>query len=453
MQIGPHLWRYCHVLRHDGMDYGQYLDQITYLLFLKMWNEGPRESGISGWSRLQEAPTGQILSVFDGLLATLGARDDSVGAIFGGARSEFSSGESLSRLVDMIDDIHWGALDRDVQADAFEYLLERAAAEGKKGAGQYFTPRSLMRTIVACVQPGGLPTDRLIADPAAGTGGFLVAAKEWADANASSATQLSYWGQELVQRPRRLALMNTFLHQFNSATIKLGDALAEPMPVRPDVVLANPPFGSNGARTPDRADFWFKTANKQANFLQHIVRALADGGRAAVIVPDNCLFGDIATGLLPGLAERADLHTILRLPEGTFSPYTSGTKTNVLFLTVGQPTVGTWIYDARTRSSPAKRSLETAELDEFVACFGSDPLNLSGRSELASASHRWRKFDIEELQRVNFEIDRLGWRAESVAEIAPDHLRPLKLARDDVRAAVRELDTLIDQLEAASEVG
>ncbi len=449
MQVGPILWRYCHILRHDGVDYGQYLDQLTYLLFLKMWDSDESATD-SSWATLERAIPSEILTTYERELARLANRDDLVGAIFAGARSEFTSGDALARLIKLIDELRWNDLDRDVQADAFEYLLEQAAAEGKKGAGQYFTPRSLMRSIVACVKPGAVSTDVIIGDPAAGTGGFLITANEWATDNIPQRRALRYWGRELVQRPRRLALMNAMLHGLDGATIELGDALAaETSAVSADVILANPPFGSQGSQIPPRGDFWFRTSNKQANFIQQIALSLSEVGRAAVVVPDNCLFGDVARGLMPELVQRVDLHTVLRLPDGTFSPYTSGTRTNVLFFTNARPTTSTWIYDARTREHAGRRPLEKGELDEFVKCFGTDPLSVSHRTESDSAAGRWKRFDLSELRDCAYEIDRLPWRMATPPRHQANHLKPLLEARAEMESALRQIDALVQQLEAS----
>lgn len=434
MQVGPVLWRYCHVLRHDGMDYGQYLDQITYLLFLQMWTE----NGAEWWTRLHGAKDEDVLNVYDTLLTELANTDGLIGDIFDGARAEFQSPANLTRLVDLIDEIRWADLDRDIQADAFEYLLERAAAEGKKGAGQYFTPRNLMRAIVHCIEPGSREQDKLIADPAVGTGGFLLAAKEHMDA-AGITNDIRFWGTELVQRPRRLALMNAILHGLDIEAIDRGDALNSPMRFRPNVVLANPPFGSQAGTIPPRPDFWFRTANKQANFVQHIALGIADDGRAGIVVPDNCFFGDIAKGLLPGLLKHVNLHTILRLPDGTFSPYTAGTKTNVMFFDAGAPTDSIRLYDARNHVDRRRQPLADGELQPFIDGFKNRSVESNWVEDPQS---RWTRFSVTSLQAVDYELDRLPWSFTPAAGHDVSWTASIEEARALVSAVQIDIDHL-----------
>ena len=238
----------------------------------------------------------------------------------------------------------------DVKAEAYEGLLEKAASEGKKGAGQYFTPRVLIQSIVRCMKPDPRAHREFkICDPACGTGGFLVAAYEWLmhetkggaldRETAKRVRQKTYFGQDLVARPRRLALMNLFLHGLEPKIV-LGDTIYEaPSSDRFDCILTNPPFGTKGAnQAPDRDDFTIATSNKQLNFVQHVLTILKPGGRAAVVLPDNCLFADQAGEVFEILAEDCDLHTVLRLPRGTFTPYSQGVKANVVFFTKGYPT-------------------------------------------------------------------------------------------------------------------
>jgi type I restriction enzyme M protein len=397
------------------MDYGQYLDQITYLLFLKMADQR-RVPSQAGWQRLQGADAESILAEYSEILLDLRARTDVVGSVYGEAISAFESGASLRKLVSLIDELDWANLDLDVQADAFEYLLEQAAAEGKKGAGQYFTPRELMRVIAACVQPGSVSTDRVIVDPAAGTGGFLIAAAEWMRASGLGVDGVRFHGIELVQRARRLAQMNLTLHGIADGVVERSDSLTGPSTIADaSVVLVNPPFGSQGGSAPDRSDFWFRTTNKQANFVQLVVAMLEEGGRAALVLPDSCLFGETARGLWPTLLEHTDVHTVLRLPDGTFSPYTSGTRTNVIFLTKGVPTKQIWSFDARSYRGVERRPLVSGELSEFVACFGGDPYGRGPRTAADSPSGRWKQFHRDDIAAAQFEFDRVSWRAEAEA--------------------------------------
>jgi type I restriction enzyme M protein len=352
------LWGFCHTLRHDGIDYGDYIEQLTYLLFLKMIEEkGAEIPSQYSWSILREKSGTELTEHYQAALTGLGKQAGMLGAIYAGALSRFSNPVNLKRLVNLIDEIEWTALNIDVKAAAYEGLLEKSASEGKKGAGQYFTPRILIQSIVRSMKPDPRKTEDLtIHDPAAGTGGFLVCAYEWLieqtkggleREEAKRILNSTYSGTELVPRPRRLALMNLYLHGIQ-ANIYLGDAIYEPKKVPKDggydCVMTNPPFGTKGAnQAPNRDDFTVATSNKQLNFVQHVMSISKPGGRAAIVVPDNVLFADQAGDVFKILTEDCDLHTVLRLPNGTFTPYSPGTKTNVIFFTKGYPTENTWI--------------------------------------------------------------------------------------------------------------
>ena len=275
------------------------------------------------------------------------------------ATSRFNNPWNLRRLIDMIDEEDWSSLNVDVKGAAFEGLLEKAASEGKKGAGQYFTPRPLIQSICRVMKPDPRgKKDSTIADRACGSGGFLVCAYEWLvkeskgvfdRADAKRIRTQTYFGQDLVPRPRRLALMNLYLHGVEPH-IYLGDTLYEPdRGERYDVVLTNPPFGTKGAnQAPERDDFTVETSNNQLNFVQHVMNALKPGGRAAIVLPDNCLFEEKAGEVFEILMQDCNLHTILRLPRGTFTPYSQGIKANVIFFQKGYPTVSVRIFDGRS---------------------------------------------------------------------------------------------------------
>ncbi|HEV8715063.1 MAG TPA: class I SAM-dependent DNA methyltransferase, partial [Candidatus Binatia bacterium] len=299
------LWGFCHTLRHDGIDYGDYIEQLTYLLFLKMADErgidlsrttytdekGKEVEVDCSWPAL-EAKSGLGLNDhYVHVLQALGRQKGLLGAIFAKAVSRFNNPVNLKKLLGVIDEVEWTALDIDIKAAAFEGLLEKAASEGKKGAGQYFTPRILIKSIVRCVKPDPrIHAEFTISDPACGSGGFLVAAYEWFIGETGGAMEKAlakrvkagtYFGQELVDRPKRLALMNLYLHGLEPQ-IKGGDSIYEtPDGRRFDVVLTNPPFGTKGANdVPNREDFTVETTNKQLNFLQHVLTILKQGGRA-----------------------------------------------------------------------------------------------------------------------------------------------------------------------------
>src|SRR6476620_4172522 len=381
------LWGFCHTLRHDGIDYGDYIEQLTYLLFLKMADERSIElpKGCD-WQTLIKKSGTDLRDDYIDILRTLGKQQGLLGDIFAGAQSRFNNPVNLKKLIGVIDETEWTSLDIDIKAAAFEGLLEKAASEGKKGAGQYFTPRILIQSIVRVMKPDPRgKQDFTVADPACGTGGFLVCSYEWLveqakgvfdRADAKRIKAQTYYGQDLVPRPRRLALMNLFLHGVEPH-IYLGDTIYEPFRgERNDVILTNPPFGTKGAnQAPDRDDFTIETSNKQLNFVQHVLSILKPGGRAAMVLPDNCLFEGKAGEVFKILMQDCNLHTVLRLPRGTFTPYSQGVKANVIFFQKGPPTEETWIFDARS-NVPAitkkDRPLTPEHFAEFEKAYGSD---------------------------------------------------------------------------------
>ncbi len=293
---------------------------------------------------------------------------------------------------------------------------------------------------------------------------FLVASYEWLIEQtrggaldrdlAKRIKQGTYFGEDLVPRPRRLALMNLYLHGLEP-DIKLGDSIYEvPDGRRYDVVLTNPPFGTKGAnQVPEREDFVISTSNKQLNFIQHVMTILKPGGRAAVVVPDNCLFADQAGDVFKVLTEDCELHTVLRLPNGTFSPYSPGTKTNVIFFTKGYPTENVWIYDARTnvpRITKKDRPLTPEHFAEFESCFGPDPNGRSKRDAADSKENRWRSFHITEIKERDFKIDSLKWLKDESLDDGEELPEPEELAADaiaELEAAVEELNSVIALLE------
>jgi type I restriction enzyme M protein len=468
------LWGFCNVLRHDGMGYGDYVEQLTFLLFIKMADErgidlptyadaneqtGKIEQISCDWPYLRKQSGTQLTTHYSKVLARLGQEHGILGDIFAGAQSRFTKPVNLSRLIGLIDETEWTALDVDVKAAAFEGLLEKAAAEGKKGAGQYFTPRILIQSMVRCIQPDPRAvSDFAIGDPACGTGGFLVAAYEWlkeqTDGGAldrDTAIRVrthTYFGQELVEQPRRLALMNLYLHQVEPR-ITLGDSIYEvPSRQRFDVILTNPPFGNKGAnQAPDRDDFVVATSNKQLNFVQHVITILKRGGRAAMVVPDNVLFENQAGEVFQILMEDCDVHTVLRCPRGTFSPYTQGTNTNVIFFTKGRPTENVWIYDARANVpnvTKRNRPLTAAHFAEFERCYGTDPNGRNPRSEANSPDGRWRVFTPEDVMQHHYKLDSFKWIRDEEADDPSELPEPEELITDAMKVLHLALDDLAD---------
>jgi len=465
--VANKLWGFCHTLRHDGIDYGDYIEQITYLLFLKMADE--KELSLpkgTDWGHLRQHSGIDLSDAYVDALRTLGKQSGLLGDIYSGAQSRFSNPVNLKKLISLIDETEWTDLDVDVKAAAFEGLLEKAASEGKKGAGQYFTPRLLIQAIVRCMKPDPrIGHDFKVGDPACGTGGFLVCAYEWllqetkGSLDRTIARRIrsaTYYGDDLVARPRRLALMNLYLHQVEPHISGNDSIYDPPRSERFDVILTNPPFGTQGAHhAPTRDDFVIETSNKQLNFIQHVMTILKPGGRAAVVVPDNVLFSDQAGDVFKVLMEDCDLHTVLRLPRGTFSPYSPGTKTNVIFFTKGRPTERLWIYDARA-NVPAvtkkNRPLSTSHFAEFEICYGSDPLGRGHRIRELSRDDRWRDFSIDQVKDCQYNIDSLKWLRdeESVADsgaAGPEDL--IGQAIDGMRLSVQALAELQDLLDSS----
>jgi type I restriction enzyme M protein len=457
------LWGFCHTLRHDGVAYGDYIEQLTYLLFLKMAEEKgadiPKEYS---WPVLREKSGTELTDFYVDALRGLGKQKGTLGDIYAGAISKFANPVNLKKLINLIDEIEWTSLNVDVKAAAYEGLLEKSASEGKKGAGQYFTPRVLIQSIVKCMKPDPRKTkDFIIHDPAAGTGGFLVCAYEWLIEqtkgslerdDAKRITNKVYTGTELVARPRRLALMNLYLHGIH-ADIYLGDSIYEPMKsTRYDCILTNPPFGTKGAnQAPERDDFTISTSNKQLNFIQHVMNVLRPGGRAAMVLPDNCLFEDKAGEVIEILAQDCNLHTVLRLPRGTFTPYSQGVKANVIFFQKGAPTESVWIFDARSNVpgiTKKDRPLSSEHFKEFEKCYGTDPNGQGKRMDLG-VDGRFRRFNIQEIKDRGYKLD-ISWLKDKSLEDSNELPEPQDLASE----AITELEAVVDSLkEIVTELG
>lgn len=450
------LWGFCHTLRHDGVDYGDYIEQLTYLLFLKMADEKDIEVDKKyNWASLKDLSGTELTDHYSEILRKLREGKGILGKIFTQAMPRITNPVNLKRLINMIDEEDWSSMDVDVKGEAFEGLLERSANEGKKGAGQYFTPRELIRSIVRVMKPDPRNIkDFTICDPACGTGGFLVLAYDWLiheskggaldREDAKRIKTKTYYGYELVPRPARLAMMNLFLHGVTTE-IKIGDTIYEPFDGKKyDCILTNPPFGTKGAnQAPEREDFTIATSNKQLNFVQHYLSALKPGGRAAIVLPDNVLFEDKAAEVFKIVMQDCNLHTILRLPRGTFTPYAQGVKANVIFLQKGLPTENVWIFDARSNVegiTKKDRPLTAKHFEEFEKCYGKDPNGQSRRTDLGSEG-RFRKFHISEIKERDYKLD-ITWLKDETLEDSDNLPEPQVLATE----AITELEFVVDEL-------
>ena len=462
------LWNLCNVLKDDGVTYHQYVTELTYLLFLKMTKETGTENQLPEgfrWTDLEEKAGVEQLDFYRILLVHLGSEgSDRVQAIFANASTTIRQPRHLTKLVRSIDDLDWYSARQEGLGDLYEGLLEKNANEKKSGAGQYFTPRELITTMVNLVQP---KPGEIIQDPAAGTGGFLLMAdryiKERSDDLFDLPEQQQHFqryqamcGMELVQDAHRLALMNMMLHDIEGP-LQLGDTLSNSGAQLPkaDVILTNPPFGSKkGGGKPSRADFTFPTSNKQLAFLQHIYRGLKSGGRAAVVLPDNVLFED-NTGrkIRADLMDKCNLHTVLRLPTGIF--YAHGVKTNVLFFSRGKTDKGNtkniWFFDLRTNMpSFGKRTpLTGAHFKEFEEAFGDDSSGKSPRVDQGEEG-RFCCFSREDISNRNDNLD-ISWLRDENADNGEDLAEPNVIAGqivEHLQTAMAEMKELVELLES-----
>jgi len=455
------LWGFCHTLRHDGIDYGDYIEQLTYLLFLKMADEkGVDIPARFDWNSLKARSGTDLTDHYADTLHKLREAKGILGDIFAQSMPRLPNPVNLKQIINMIEKEDWTGMDVDVKGQAFEGLLERAASEGKKGAGQYFTPRVLIQSIVRVMKPDPrVNREFTICDPACGTGGFLMCAYEWLMHETGGALERkdikrvrrsTYYGQDLVPRPRRLALMNLFLHGLEPH-IYLGDTIYEPdRGEQYDCILTNPPFGTRGAnQAPARDDFTIETSNKQLSFVQHVMTVLKPGGRGAMVLPDNCLFEGKAGEVLKILMQDCNLHTILRLPRGTFTPYSQGVKANVIFFQKGLPTENVWIFDARTNVpgvTKKERPLTPKHFEEFEKRYGDNPNGTSKRRQTGEDG-RWRKFSASDIADRDYKLD-VTWLRDDSLEDADDLPEPGDLIAD----AITELEAVVNDLREMAEM-
>lgn len=476
------LWNLCSVLKDDGVTYHQYVTELTYLLFLKMAEEtGQHDQLPTGfrWADLTAQSAPKRLEFYKKALVHLGSHGSMlVKEIFANASSFIKKPATLSTLVSEIDKLDWYSARQEGLGDLYEGLLEKNANEKKSGAGQYFTPRPLIDSMVAVMKP---TLDDVIQDPAAGTGGFLIAAHHYlrehhnfdalTEKQQRKLRRSTFYGMEHVQDTHRLALMNLMLHGIDSnpaaGGIHYGDTLGPEGQALcrqgATLILTNPPFGTKkGGGLPTRDDFTYPTSNKQFCFLQHIYRALKPCGRAAVVLPDNVLFeSNVGADIRRDLMDKCNLHTILRLPTGIF--YAQGVKTNVLFFTRGEKDKGNtkqvWVYDLRANMQAfgKRAALRREHFAEFEIAFGKDPLgapaSLKKRKDQGEQG-RWRQFSREWIAARGDNLD-IAWLKDDDESEGGDLVEPAHLAQraaSELEAALLDLNALLAELRDFGEV-
>ncbi|WP_419739932.1 type I restriction-modification system subunit M [Ruegeria sp.] len=471
-QLVSKVWNYAHVLRDQGISYGDYIEQITYLLFLKMDQERVELLGEPSaippewnWAQIAGKSGDELELQYRHTLEALASADGLIGTIFRKSMNKLTDPAKLTRVVSLIDsEGPWIGIGVDVKGDIYEGLLERNASEVKSGAGQYFTPRPVIEAIIECVDP---QIGETVCDPACGTGGFLLAAYDHMKGQSQDRDALrklreeTFTGVDIVDEVVRLSAMNLYLHGVGNGAIPVrqGDALSGDPGSRYQVILTNPPFGKKSSFTVvgedgqvsterenyEREDFKFTTSNKQVNFLQHIMTIMAVNGRAGVVLPDNVLFeaGRAGEGIRKRLLEGFNFHTLLRLPTGIW--YSPGVKANVLFFDKKAAareaqTRALWVYDYRTNvhKTLKTKKLGRADLDDFVSCFRE-------RRE----TERFRCFAYEDLvARDKLNLDIFWLKDDSLEDIdslpAPDVIageivENLEAALEQFRSVANEL--------------
>lgn len=471
------VWGFATILKDDGVGYGDYLEQLTYLLFLKMadeYSKPPYNRKLNipqgyGWESLTEKRGAELEVHYSELLRELSTAKGMLGQIFTKSQNKIQDPAKLYKIIDMVNRENWSMFGSDLKGKIYEGLLEKNAEDTKSGAGQYFTPRSLIQAMVECVRP---EPNKSITDPACGTGGFFLAAYDYIVKNHDLDREQkeflknkTFYGNEIVANTRRMALMNLFLHNIGEidgeSFISPNDALIADEGKRFDYVLANPPFGKKSSMTftneegdvekedlvYNRQDFWATSSNKQLNFMQHIKTLLKTTGQAAVVLPDNVLFeGGAGETVRKELMKTTELHTIFRLPTGIF--YKQGVKANVLFFdnkpASKEPwTKEVWIYDFRTNIhfTLKKNPMKLEDLQDFIKCY--NPTNRHNRVETYSEENpegRWRKFKYEDIiTRDKTSLDIFWLKDKSLADLD-------NLPDPDILA-----NEIIDDLEAGLE--
>ena len=459
------VWTLATTLAGQGIGFTDYITQLTYLLFLKMDNENTEMFGEDSaipegyrWSDLIELDGLDLIAQYESTLKKLSQEENLIGTIFVKAQNKIDKPVYLKKVITMINEEQWLVMDGDVKGAIYESILEKNGQDKKSGAGQYFTPRSLIQAMVDVAQP---KIGETVCDPACGTGGFLLAAYDYMKNQSQDKAKRDFLrdkalhGYDNTALVVTLASMNLYLHGIGTdrSPILCQDSLEKAPDTLVDVILANPPFGTRpaGSVDIDRNDFYVETKNNQLNFLQHIMLMLKNTGRAAVVLPDNVLFeGGAGETIRKKLLEDFNLHTILRLPTGIF--YAQGVKANVLFFQKGTPTKNVWYYDYRTgiKHTLATKPMMRHHLDDFVTCYHAE--DISQRKETYSEENpngRWRKYPVSELlKRDKTSLD-ISWIKQtdddddlSLAEL----MSTIQQKSDNISKAVAELQKLLSNI-------
>ena len=461
------VWTLATTLAGQGIGFTDYITQLTYLLFLKMDDENVKLFGDDSaipegcrWSDLIDLDGLDLIEQYEKTLKELSEQSNLIGTIYTKAQNKIDKPVYLKKVITMINEEQWLVMDGDVKGAIYESILEKNGQDKKSGAGQYFTPRSLISTMVDVTRP---QIGETVCDPACGTGGFLLAAYDYMKVQSSDKEKSEFLREQALHGYDNTALvvtlasMNLYLHGIGTSRspILCQDSLEKSPSVLVDVILANPPFGTrpSGSVEINRDDFYVETKNNQLNFLQHMMVMLKNGGRAAVVLPDNVLFeGGAGEVIRKKLLTEFNLHTILRLPTGIF--YAQGVKANVLFFSKGTATKDIWFYDYRTgiKHTLATNPMQRHHLDDFVECYKSD--NLSSRKETYNAetnpNGRWRKYSCDEiLKRDKTSLD-ITWIKQSDDEndyTLAELMSMIQEKRDNISKAVAELQKLMANIE------
>lgn len=459
------VWDIANVLASAGVGFTDYIIQLTYILFLKMDNEkellGLGSSIPDGykWKDLEKLNGTDLVEKYEDILKELSKENGLIGTIFTKATNKINTPVHLKKVITMVSSENWYTMEGDFKGTIYETILEKNGQDKKSGAGQYFTPRSLIKTMVDVIDP---QIGETVADPACGTGGFLLSAFDHMKNQSKEIAKLKFlkndslFGADNTSLVVTLASMNLYLHDIgtNSSPIVCQDSLTENYDIKMyDVILANPPFGTRPQGSGDvstiRSEF-IKTSDNQVNFLQHIMSIVKTGGRVAVVLPDNVLTdGNKTAEVRKKLLKEFNLHTILRLPTGIF--YANGVKTNVLFFEKGQPTEDIWVYDYRTgvKHTMATKPMKREDLEDFVACYCSGHMkDRQPTYSEESPNGRWRKFTKDEVySREQLKLD-FKWMdlTEKDDRTLIELLEEIKLKSSNITSAVAELEKLIGEV-------